>query len=833
MLRLGDRRVPNHAPVGLQALNRSTSRPAPMSDKKYDGALPVPDQPFEPIVAFYLVQKTDLPAKFQGDYQVVTIKIPDSAGKPVEKPALRVTFPHDQSIEELVGLVGFGSDHRCHVLLPADVVSSVHCRVYAQLNSGPRVWLVDDSSTQGTEVEDEETSRDKLIKIVHGRRQAAQGLHAIRVGPYWFQIRAPVSITEVRQYEDWFQLNKTVPVTSSMLDRQLGGHKYDWLRMDRVGKGGNAEVYRYMEMNTALFIAIKEEQIETKEQRAMVMKEINFMKLLRHVSCCHRLMAFANSVKPFLVEMLFSDSDNKPLPKVFTAMPLYRGHLRSILPLPNTPVMERIMLQIADGLRFMHSNLILHRDMKPENVLVVSAENVKIADYGWATSLKDTASLHGVCGTAAYCAPEAFKPNEIHTPAIDVYSLGAIFYSMLDLKKVERGWVARAFNGGTDMFNTTFENASEDPPRRFAGLVQSMLAPYPKGRCSLSQCIEIVKAQNYDWAKRTPLVPVAPPTHLTAGQFGTLRTANATRLQHTPINQARATAIAPKPTPFGRAKRPKNHQNPQQAPIIHDYKDWRLMVQRQRPAAPTPQAPPTQKPCEPAPAQGVNFQDGLPSYEEAVSKTPFARLVDSPEIAKKRRRSKLNPPQNIAGPSAEQRAKPVPQQFKKSSKKHLSFNSVPPVSPIESAAQPHISGTHSRGSASHSISTTRARGQHPRNSRQLTRHPREQAQALNIHRTGTGRIRKTTLTGIKAGAVEMAKGFYHLGRGLGAATCNIGFLTAEGIMMLCDLATRKSPPPDAGLLLNDHQRQLVVSMKAPVHRRQAERQRPTNTYLLK
>ena len=262
-----------------------------------------------------------------------------------------------------MGLIGFGSDQRCHIQLPANVVSSVHCRVYAQLNSGPQVWLVDDSSTQGTVVEDNDTSRDKLPKIVCGRRQAARGLYAIRIGPYWFKIHAPVANLEVRQREDWFRLHKPIPVTRPMLDRQRGKFDEDWLRIDRVGAGGFGEVYKYMEKNTALFIAVKEQQTKTKEDKAIIMKEIDFMKKLRHVSCCHGLMAFTNTAKPFLVDILFDQCDNKPLPVFFTAMPLYLGHLRSILPLPNLPTTERLMFQIADGLRFMHSNLILHRDL--------------------------------------------------------------------------------------------------------------------------------------------------------------------------------------------------------------------------------------------------------------------------------------------------------------------------------------------------------------------------------------------------------------------------------------------------------------------------------------
>lgn len=607
-----------------------------MSGRENDSGVPVPDQASEPIVAFYLTQETGSPATFQGEHQVVTIKVPDSLGKLVEKPALRVTFSHNSSIEELVGLIGFGYDPRCHVLLPAGSVSSVHCRIIAQLNSGPQVWLVDDTSTQGTQVEDDETAHDELAKIIHGRRQASQGLRAIKFGPYAFQIRPPVISAEVQRRKEWFRLNKPVPVTSSMLHRQLGGRDYNCLRMEKVGEGGNGVVYKCMERNTGLIMAIKHEETRTKEHKAMVMKEITLMRNLRHVSCFHGWMAFANSMKPFLVDILFDESDNKPLPTIFTAMPLYLGHLRSILPLPNVPTTERIMIQIAEGVHFMHSKLILHRDLKPDNVLVVSPGNIKIADYGWATSLEDTNSLYGACGTTAYCAPEAlYKPKEIHTPAIDVYSLGAMFYSMLDLVKVDRGWVIRVFHGEKQWFNTTFENASDNSLNLFAGLIQSMLNPNPENRCSLDECREVVKAQKYNWTKRAALMPLAAPTHFVDNHTGTQKPTIATRLQQTPFGKARAAARVPQVTPFDRIKMPENRLNQLKAPVKHDYKHWQPVAQKQEPALPTPQAMPVQKPCEPAPIQGVDFNAGLPSYEEATSQNPFARLTDSRKMARK------------------------------------------------------------------------------------------------------------------------------------------------------------------------------------------------------
>lgn len=598
-----------------------------MGVQKDGSALLEPQKVPESIVVFYVTQEVGLPTTIRGlDHTVVTITVRGPSGSLIQKNALKVTFPVQQSTEHPVGLVAFGTDPRCHFVLHASDASDVHCKIWAQLNSGPDVWIIEDSSIHGTQVQDEASLQSGKVETIHGRRQASKGLQSITIGSSTFCFLAPVSKSELRDREDWFRCNPPIPVTKAMLDRQVGKERYDLCRMGLkpIGEGTYGKVYKYMEKNTALLIAVKEQRTTNEETKRMVMKEINFMKTLRHVSCGHILMTFADLLKPFLIDLIFDESDNKPLPTIMTAMPLCLGHLRSILPLPDMPSTERLMLQIAEGLRFMHSNLILHRDLKPANILVVSSASIKIADYGWATSLKDTDTLYGVCGTVAYCAPEAFKPLEIHTQAIDVYSLGAVFYEMLDVDKVDRGWVMRDFDGGRDVFNTTFENALKASPSHFPGLVQSMLDLNPKRRCSLNESIEVVKTRDHTWTKKTPVMPKAPSTHLTVSQSGTERVSNPTRLQQIPFGRNGKKARNPKPTPCAQEKRPGHCQTPQQAPVKHDLRNCRPTWQTQE--------PPVQKPAR---VQGVDFNAGLPSYEEATSQNPFAPLARKEVLDKK------------------------------------------------------------------------------------------------------------------------------------------------------------------------------------------------------
>ena len=524
------------------------------------------------------------------------------------------------------------------------------------------------------------------------------------------------------------------------------------------------------------------------------------------------------------------------MPTQYTAMPLYLGNLWHLLKKKKSldiQTKERIIIQIFEGVNYMHKKQILHRDLKPDNIFWVTESPliVKVGDYGLATSLADHDTLFETCGTTAYMAPEILRKNIIQTKAVDLYSLGAILFAILEHEFVMQGWYMRG--NPPQQYNRIFENVANSPPKLYAGLIQSMMAPNPEDRPSLDTCIQAVKFRDYCWTKQSQLALMLSAAPIDSVHYDTQGQ------QLTALDRARAWAIKKNLKPIAQARQPNVHPNPQRSPVKLDGKNRQGAVLLQEPQNPFPQAVAVQapKPSRPPPVQGVNFQDGLPSYEEATSKNPFARLIDSREVTKKRHRSKVERRQIADGADPGQRAKPLPRQLKKSSKKHSSPNGAPAIGPVESGAQPHVSTTHSRTSASHSTSSSRARSQHPRHSRQIIRRPREHAQALDIRRTGRGRIQKTTLTGIKTGAVDMGKGavdmgkgIYQFARGLGAATRNIGCLTAQGAMMLYDLATRGNPAPNAELRLTDDEQQLVVSMVAQSFRREAERQRATVVY---
>ena len=91
-----------------------------------------------------------------------------------------------------------------------------------------------------------------------------------------------------------------------------------------------------------------------------------------------------------------------------------------------------VALQISDALQPAHEKGVIHRDIKPQNVLVTASGNVKVADFGIARAASATnfTRTGDVLGTAGYMSPEQAK-GELVEPQSDLYSLGVVLYEML------------------------------------------------------------------------------------------------------------------------------------------------------------------------------------------------------------------------------------------------------------------------------------------------------------------------------------------------------------------------------------------------------------------
>jgi serine/threonine protein kinase len=96
------------------------------------------------------------------------------------------------------------------------------------------------------------------------------------------------------------------------------------------------------------------------------------------------------------------------------------------------PLVQRIITQVAGALAYSHSRGVIHRDIKPGNILIDEDGTVIVSDFGIAKALEapDLTSTGSTIGTPAYMSPEQCEGRPV-SPAADQYALGAVAYEML------------------------------------------------------------------------------------------------------------------------------------------------------------------------------------------------------------------------------------------------------------------------------------------------------------------------------------------------------------------------------------------------------------------
>ena len=143
----------------------------------------------------------------------------------------------------------------------------------------------------------------------------------------------------------------------------------------------------------------------------------------------------------------------------------------------------RIGAQVADALDYAHKQGVIHRDIKPQNLLLDTRGNVWVTDFGLAKVVEqdDQSQSHELVGTMRFMAPERFRG--ITKPQGDVYSLGATLYELITLKPVfdERDQ-ARLMDQIAHQPPTPLRQHDRRIPRDLETLVLKALAKDPKDR---------------------------------------------------------------------------------------------------------------------------------------------------------------------------------------------------------------------------------------------------------------------------------------------------------------------------------------------------------------
>ncbi|XP_071000924.1 serine/threonine-protein kinase SIK1-like [Oncorhynchus clarkii lewisi] len=92
---------------------------------------------------------------------------------------------------------------------------------------------------------------------------------------------------------------------------------------------------------------------------------------------------------------------------------------------------RRKFCQILSAVDYCHSNHIVHRDLKAENLLLDSNMDIKVADFGFGNFFSEGQFLSTWCGSPPYAAPEVFEGIEYEGPPLDIWSLGVVLYVLV------------------------------------------------------------------------------------------------------------------------------------------------------------------------------------------------------------------------------------------------------------------------------------------------------------------------------------------------------------------------------------------------------------------
>lgn len=205
-----------------------------------------------------------------------------------------------------------------------------------------------------------------------------------------------------------------------------GGEIYR--KVEKIGEGTYGVVYKAIDTRTGELVAMKKIRTEAEEEGvpSTTIREIAFLKELQHPNVvCLRDVLHCNRKLHLVFEFVEQD---------------LRRHLEAESGyIPQTRVRSYIQ-QILTGLLFCHTRRILHRDLKPQNLLIDHKGNIKLADFGLARAfgLPVRTYTHEVV-TLWYRAPEVLLSGKEYSTPVDMWSVGCIFAEIAEKKALFPG----------------------------------------------------------------------------------------------------------------------------------------------------------------------------------------------------------------------------------------------------------------------------------------------------------------------------------------------------------------------------------------------------------
>jgi cyclin-dependent kinase len=196
-----------------------------------------------------------------------------------------------------------------------------------------------------------------------------------------------------------------------------------YAKIEKVGEGTYGVVYKARDVTTNQIVALKKIRLEAEDEGvpSTAIREISLLKELKDDNIV-RLLDIVHAEQKLYLVFEFLDVDLKRY---------MENANTSGTPIP-IGIVKRFTHQLNAGLLYCHSHRILHRDLKPQNLLIDKKNNLKLADFGLARAfgIPLRTYTHEVV-TLWYRAPEVLLGSRHYSTAIDMWSVGCIFAEMV------------------------------------------------------------------------------------------------------------------------------------------------------------------------------------------------------------------------------------------------------------------------------------------------------------------------------------------------------------------------------------------------------------------
>lgn len=191
-----------------------------------------------------------------------------------------------------------------------------------------------------------------------------------------------------------------------------------------IGKGAFGKVYKALNIETGQIVAIKQISISniSEDQANLIQKEISLMKRLSHKNIVKYIGKFYSDVisNDKYLSIVLEYVENGSISGIIKKFSVFQEGLVAFF-----------ISQVVLGLKYLHSQGVVHRDIKGANLLTTKEGTVKLADFGVAMRLTESTKSMSIVGTPYWMAPEIVEQTGHCTTSCDIWSLGCTVIELL------------------------------------------------------------------------------------------------------------------------------------------------------------------------------------------------------------------------------------------------------------------------------------------------------------------------------------------------------------------------------------------------------------------